>query len=164
MKKLLTLALTFLILFMPSIVHGKGPKMEIHATVESFTVVGDSLEIVFSGTMHHVSGGGTNEDHWGFSARVKKTKLVIPDRKLAYFFTKGTEPMKTLNLKDDFALGSKIYGNKFQQIEITVYDPVVHFDESISKITAGSICLAILNDTMSQTETAPKPETPKAGP
>ena len=56
--------------------HAKGAHMSIDAIVESIESVGDSLEIVFYGTMSHVSGDGPgNGDQWGFSARVKKTVL-----------------------------------------------------------------------------------------
>lgn len=158
MKKLLVHALASLVLVFTGVANAKGSHMEIQATVWSFKAVGDSLEIVFSGTISHVSGDGPSEDHWGFSARVKETKLVIPDRKLACFFTQGRSPMKTHNLKDDFELGSKIYGRTGQQIRIAAYSPVVHFDETIAKIVSGSVCLAIMKDTMSNTEPAPAPK------
>lgn len=158
MKKLLKCTLASVLLISPGILQAKGSHMTIQATVQSFTVVGESLEIVFSGTMSHVSGDGSNEDQWGFSARVKETKLVIPNRQLAYFFTKGSEPLKTHNLKDDFEMGSKIYGRKGNVIFITAYSPVIHFEETITQITSGSVCLSILADTMSNTETNLTPE------
>lgn len=163
MKNSLRVALAFIVLLIPGIVQAKGSYMEIRATVESFSVVGDSLEVVFYGTMSHVSGNGTNGDQWGFSARVKKTKLVIPNRKMACFFTQGKEPMTTRNLKDDFEMGSKIYGRKGHQIWIAAYDPVIFFDDDISKITSGSVCFSIMDDTMSNTAIAPKNETEQGG-
>lgn len=160
MKNPINHLLVLLMLILPGIVHGKASHMDIQATIESFTAVGDSLEIVFSGTMSHVSGDGSSGDQWGFSARVKKTKLIIPNRNLAYFFTQGSKPMETHNLKDDFELGTKTYGRTGQRILITAYGPVIHFGEGISKITCGSVCLAIMSDTMSLTEVAKAPEKP----
>jgi hypothetical protein len=156
MKKPLVHALAALVLAFPGVTNAKGSHMDIRATVWSFKAVGDSLEIVFSGTISHVSGDGPSEDDWGFSARVKKTKLIIPDRKLACFFTLGSGPMKTHNLKDDLELGSGIYGRTGRQIWIAAYSPEVHFEETIARIVSGSVCLAIMNETMSNTQTAPE--------
>lgn len=66
--------------------------------------------------------------------------------------------MQTRNLKDDFELGSEIYGRTGQQIRIAAYSPAVHFDETIGKIVSGSVCLAIMNDTMSNKAPSPAPQ------
>jgi hypothetical protein len=138
--------------------HAKGAHMSINATVESIELVGDSLEIVFHGTISHVSGDGPgNGDQWGFAARVKQTKLIIPDAKLAYFFmTLKNGGMITKNFKDDLELARKIYGKrKLRLVLISAYGPVVHFGEGISKITSGSATFSLLADTMSNTVSIP---------
>lgn len=151
MRYFLKYVLAVLVLISPGIVNAKGTYMTIQATVESFEVVGDSLEIVFSGTMSHVSGNGTKGDQWGLSARVTKTKLVIPIRGHAYFFTEDGGKMQTQNLDDDFDLGSTVYGRKGHQVWITAYSPVIHFSETITQITCPSVALSIMKDTMSDT-------------
>ena len=130
--------------------------MSINATVKSIELVGDSLEIVFNGTMSHVSGDGPgNGDQWGFTARVKQTKLIIPDAKLAYFFmTLKNGGMITKNFKDDLELARKIYGQR-KPVLISAYGPVIHFGEGISKVTSGSATFSAITDTMSYSMSIP---------
>ncbi len=134
----------------------KAAHMSIDAIVESMEWVGDSLEIVFYGTMSHVSGDGPgNGDQWGFSARVKKTKLIIPDAKRAYFFTTSKNgAMVTKNFKDDHELARKIYGQR-KPVWISAYGPVIHFGEGISKITSDSVTFSAMADTMSHSMSIP---------
>lgn len=135
--------------------HAKAPSLEIRAMVESIKVEKGAVEIAFSGTLSHVSGNGPGEDHWGFSARVKGTKLIVSNSRNVFFFTQDANGRPvTHNFQQESELGTKIYGNPGRPIVIHAYSPAVHFDRSIERISAESVTLSILTDTMSGTATA----------
>ncbi len=129
--------------------------MSIHGRVESFEVVGGTLEIVFSGNMFHASGNGPNDgDHWGFSARVARKKLIVRDAGSFYFFViDDAKGEQVRNFKDDFEKAREIYAGG-HYVLISVYSPEIHFDKGISKVVAETATISMLADTMSNTRPA----------
>jgi hypothetical protein len=138
-----------------STLHAKGPSLEIQAWIKSIKVAENSVEIAFSGTLTHISGDGPGEDHWGFSARVKETKLIVSNSRNVHFFTQDANGRPVAhNFQQEPELGAKIYGKPGHPIFIHAYSPVVHFDRSIERISAESVTLSLQTDTMSNTAAA----------